>query len=101
MPDGTYPGHILSGYPVLNLLFGGFLLSIYLAQVFKPHPSDTKMNESSRYSQSARGESVYSPLVLIVIWSMINAHTLGAQEKGIHYPDVTSSVIPSASVLFA
>lgn len=90
-----------SWYPVLNLLFGGFLLNIYLAQVFKPHPSDTKTNESSRYSQSARGESVYSPLVLIVIWSMINARTLGAQEKGIHYPDVTSSVIPSASVLFA
>lgn len=59
-----------------------FLIEYLYGPGFEPHPGDTKMNESSRYSQSARGDSIYHTLTVIIGQSMINAHTLGKQKGG-------------------
>lgn len=57
------------------------------------------MNECSRYSQSARGDSIYHTLTVTVGQCVINAQTLGTQKGGVlHYPD-TSSLVIHASYL--
>ena len=102
VPDRAYPSPwaqiilaFISGYPVLILLFR-CLLNISMVP-FQKRPGDAKMNESPRHSQSARGDSIYHSLIVMVIWSVINAHGLGTQKPVLHYPDTSSSLITSAS----
>ena len=57
------------------------LLNISMVR-FQKRPGNTKTNEPPRHSQSARGDSIYHTLIAIVIWSVINAHSLGTQKTG-------------------